>query len=289
MIVDRPLINPSAAALAELGGVMTGRRRPYHMPGYEGPLSIKSMVRGCGRWRTGDGVFLVEPGQLLILNEGQRYSFTIDAEAEIETFCPFFAPRLVREAIRARGPLIRLLDAPDDIDAAPPTFVERLRPESPRIGRGLAALRAALDGDEAGDRLLDLLDAVLAESLAERAEIAALPAVRKATRDELYRRVHRARDFIHASLDAPLSLAQLARVAAMSTYHFHRAFRAIVGETPGRYVTERRLLAARRLLATTGRSVTDVCLDVGFSSLGTFSSAYRRRFGVAPSRDNSQA
>ena len=124
---------------------------------------------------------------------------------------------------------------------------------------------------------------LVAESLAERAEIAALPAVRKATRDELYRRVHRARDFIHASLDAPLSLAQLARVAAMSTYHFHRAFRAIVGETPGRYVTERRLLAARRLLATTGRSVTDVCLDVGFSSHSHMTAAFREAFGAPPS------
>ena len=90
----------------------------------------------------------------------------------------------------------------------------------------------------------------------------------------------------------PLDVPSLARLVHMSESHFIRTFRATFGETPHRYLQRRRVERAMFLLRTTQRSVTDVCLDVGFTSLGTFSrtfhdivgetpSAYRRRGPVA--------
>ncbi len=113
-----------------------------------------------------------------------------------------------------------------------------------------------------------------------------VPAVRAGTRLEILRRVGRARDFIEAELTSTISrltLVRIARAACLSLYHCHRSFLAVFGETPRRYVARRRLERAREMLTTTERSVTDVCLSVGFSSLGSFSASYRRRFGVSPS------
>jgi len=95
-------------------------------------------------------------------------------------------------------------------------------------------------------------------------------------------RLLRARDAIHARYPEPLSLAQLAREAALSPFHFLRLFRAAFGRTPHQYLTQVRLEAAKRLLLDDA-PVTDVCFEVGFQSLGSFSALFARRVGAPPS------
>ena len=72
----------------------------------------------------------------------------------------------------------------------------------------------------------------------------------------------------------PLDIPHLARIAQVSEAHFNRTFRATFGETPHRYLQRRRVERAMFFLRSTDRSVTDVCFDVGFSSLGTFSRTF---------------
>ena len=81
----------------------------------------------------------------------------------------------------------------------------------------------------------------------------------------------------------PLDIPHLARIAQVSEAHFNRTFRATFGETPHRYLQRRRVERAMFFLRSTDRSVTDVCFDVGFSSLGTFSRTFRRIVGETPS------
>ena len=80
----------------------------------------------------------------------------------------------------------------------------------------------------------------------------------------------------------PLDIRALATVASVSEAHFIRTFRATFGETPHRYLQRRRVERAMFLLRETGRSVTDICLDVGFGSLGTFSRTFCEIVGVNP-------
>jgi AraC-like DNA-binding protein len=107
------------------------------------------------------------------------------------------------------------------------------------------------------------------------------------------RRMLRARDEMDRSYAEPLDVPALARVAHVSEAHFIRTFRATFGETPHRYLQRRRVERAMFLLRSTDRTVTDICMAVGFSSLGTFSrvfadvvgeppSVYRRRGPLAP-------
>jgi transcriptional regulator GlxA family with amidase domain len=92
----------------------------------------------------------------------------------------------------------------------------------------------------------------------------------------------RARDAMDRAYAEPLDIRALARVANVSEAHFIRAFRGTFGETPHRYLQRRRVERAMYLLRATDRSVTDVCLDVGFTSLGTFSRSFRDIVGDAP-------
>jgi transcriptional regulator GlxA family with amidase domain len=97
------------------------------------------------------------------------------------------------------------------------------------------------------------------------------------------RRLLRARDAMDRSYAEPLDVPMLARIACVSEAHFIRTFRAAFGETPNRYLQRRRVERAMFLLRETERSVTDVCMDVGFSSLGTFSRVFRDIVGEPPS------
>ena len=81
----------------------------------------------------------------------------------------------------------------------------------------------------------------------------------------------------------PLCIRRLARIAEVSEAHFIRTFRATFGETPHRYLQRRRIERAMFFLRATDRSVTDICFDVGFDSLGTFSRTFRDVVGESPS------
>jgi AraC-like DNA-binding protein len=81
----------------------------------------------------------------------------------------------------------------------------------------------------------------------------------------------------------PLDVASVARVAHISEAHFSRSFRAVFGETPHRYLQRRRVERSMFLLRETERSITDICFDVGFMSLGTFSRTFREIIGESPS------
>jgi AraC-like DNA-binding protein len=95
-------------------------------------------------------------------------------------------------------------------------------------------------------------------------------------------RLRRARDHIDRHYAAPLDLAQLAAVAGVSRYHFARSFEAAYGETPIRYLTLRRIERAQDLLRAANLTVTEVCMLVGFASLGSFSSRFRQLVGESP-------
>jgi AraC-like DNA-binding protein len=100
--------------------------------------------------------------------------------------------------------------------------------------------------------------------------------------EELNRRMLRSRDAIDRTYGQALDIPALARVASVSDAHYIRTFRATFGETPHRYLQRRRVERAMFLLRETERSITDVCLDVGFGSLGTFSRTFRDIVGVNP-------
>jgi AraC-like DNA-binding protein len=101
-------------------------------------------------------------------------------------------------------------------------------------------------------------------------------------RHDGFHRLCRARDLLQEQREPSPSIAELAREVQISPFHFSRQFEAVFGVTPHQFRIQRRLDDAKRLLAT-GHSVTDVCMEVGFSSLGSFSALFTRKVGESPS------
>jgi AraC-like DNA-binding protein len=112
--------------------------------------------------------------------------------------------------------------------------------------------------------------------------------VSRATEDS-NRRLLRARDAMDRTYFAPLDVPTLARIAHVSEAHFIRTFRATFGETPHRYLQRRRVERAAFLLRESSLSVTEISLDVGFNSLGTFSRTFRAVLGESPSSYRARA
>lgn len=96
------------------------------------------------------------------------------------------------------------------------------------------------------------------------------------------RHLLRVRDLIDRAYAAPLDIPALARSASVSERHFGRSFKAAFGETPHQYLLSRRVERAKALLRAGELSVTEVCLAVGFTSLGSFSTTFRRLVGESP-------
>lgn len=94
--------------------------------------------------------------------------------------------------------------------------------------------------------------------------------------------VERAIQAMHQRLSDDLSLDEMAEIACMSPYHFNRVFRRLTGIPPSQFLSALRLEAAKRLLLTTDLHVTDICYEVGYNSLGTFTTRFTQLVGLAP-------
>ena len=96
------------------------------------------------------------------------------------------------------------------------------------------------------------------------------------------RHLLRAKDLADARYSEPVGVDDLARAAGLSRAHFSREFRAAFGESPHSYLLTRRMERAAALLRTTDRSVTDICVSVGLASIGSFTSSFKRTYGMTP-------
>ena len=104
----------------------------------------------------------------------------------------------------------------------------------------------------------------------------------KSNGSDLHERLCRARRYIDECYDLPLDLTEISKQACLSRYHFLRLFRDTFATTPHQYLIRRRIEKAKELLCSERLSVTEVCFEVGFQSLGSFSALFRRCVGDAP-------
>jgi AraC family transcriptional regulator len=287
-LTPQAFLNPRNAALGQSNAILSGSSNHYYVPDFAGPLSIKTMISGSATWETPGRRYVVRENTYLVLNDTQHYRMTIDSHEKPTTFCVFFERGFVEEVHRAMtSPALSLLDKPSGKNGSRIEFREKLEGQPSSV---LAATRsfyyAISNGSEsstgAEEAFLSVAEALLAEHTESHAIVDRIDAHRSATREELYKRVLRGRDFLLSSLDERVSLAAAARAACLSPYHFLRVFRDAFGSTPHQYLTQQRLGRARSLLGRGNRSVTEVCLNSGFQSLGSFSSLFRKHFGISP-------
>jgi AraC-like DNA-binding protein len=275
------LINPPAGLLGTSNAILRGRGRQHFVRDFPGPLSVKCVMRGEGRWQTEDGDFRLDENAVLVLNHRQPYDLTIDGREPVSTCCLFFARGFVESVLHAAA-----VDDPEPGGETEIRFDPRLETDAAGLLSRIRTIHRATDSG-ACETWLEEQFLLAARELIDldrnaRTRTLRVPAARPATRVELYRRLCRAREFMHAYRDQPVELAEVARAACLSLYHFHRLFRETFHETPHQYLTRLRLERAAHLLRHSELPVTEICLQCGFTSLGSFSTLFRRHFGDGP-------
>lgn len=288
-----PLESGSCLPMAALLGrnfVSRFKTREVRFPRHEGALSIKSVVRGREMYEIDGARMAVDSESWLVLNDDQCYASEIDSEEETESFCIWFRSGLAEETVRSlHDPCMQLLDDPFKSGRRSVHFFDKVYARDELVSPLVSRLQKELvterrNGEWLDEQLHVLMQQLLRSQSLVREEVESLTAVRASTREELYRRLHRARDFMDAHLTMPLSLGDIASAACLSPHHFLRTFKQFFGETPHQYRTRRRMEQARVLLLRTDRPVTAICFEVGFESLGSFSWLFAQRYGLSPSR-----
>ena len=211
-------------------------------------------VRG-ERWR-------FSPGAIFVTERELEFSCTHDSDCPVDRCLSVsYGPQTVED----------LLDA----------GVPGLQPRAEWSSARQRFLRHRLGSCVPGDELrLELIAGALFQSVA--AGGASLPVRARQQVTDVMRRIDRAVELIEADFARQLTLRELAAAAGMSVYHFARVFRELTGLPAHRYLIAVRLRHAAQRLAE-GQSVTRTCYDVGFASLSHFVTAFRKRFGIAPS------
>jgi len=293
VILKQRLLHPTESSnpntLGNYSFVISETARRHHWSG-AGCLSVKSFRGGEALYDVGHGRYRVGSDSYLVLNERQPYEIAIDSEKAGEALGGVVEDGLAEEVNYCLvTPAPKLLDNPQPARVEPVCFFERTYPHDDILSPALLGFKAALQDrkdDEAwiDEQLHELIQRLLRVHRRVRREVESLPAVRASTREELYRRLHRAKEFIAASFDQPITVDEMARVACLSTNHFLRTFRQAFRQTPHQFLTAQRVERARRLLLHSDLPVTEVCLSVGFESLGSFSSLFRRKLGISPKK-----
>lgn len=260
------------------------------LPPAQTRLAIRSVFGGERRFEIEDHPIVVDDSNYLILNQGQFVSSSVLTQFPVECFNVTFKPEFAEQVLNTLiTPADRLLDAPPNARTIQPVeFMVRSYPHAAPISPILDQMRAVMAEEQVTpgwleEKFHDLLEAMLVVHRNVAEEIDRIPAVRPATRIELYQRLHRARDFIESSLSQNITLEDISRAAYISPHHLLRLFKQVFHATPHQYLTQLRLRRAQHLLKTTNLQITEICFMVGFESLGSFSWLFRQHFGMPPS------
>jgi AraC family transcriptional regulator len=278
---------PDHASFGADNLVLHAKGRRHVVKDFPGPLSIKTVMSGEVGWIVGGRNIVVDARSFLVLGEGQKYSMDMDAPRPVETCCAFFRRGFVEQVSQdMTSPLQASIDEPQRF-APPLQFLSRLHSDTkgrilPHLWSLASRCSDQLQPSSFEEDFL-ILSTELVKLYREIAvQIARVPAAKASTREELFRRLQLAREYLHSSVDQRISLEEVARESCLSRYHLHRSFTNVFRRTPHAYLTALRLEKARSLLQD-GHSVTDACMEVGFTSVSSFSRLFRAHFDSPPS------
>ncbi len=253
--------------------IVLARARRVEYPLFEQRLSIKMASGGRERYlltRPSREVD-VDEDHYLVVNDGRTYASVIAGDRDVESYSIFFRPGFAAEVEASlRTPAARALEGGTQT-TEDPDFEEFLQPHDRHITPVLKFIRhhvrSGLDDPHwYEEQLFFLLVRMLGLRERQQRRVAELPACRRTTKAEIHRRVMLAANYIHSNFDRELNLDELAAAACLSKFHFLRLFRQVMGVTPYAYVLDKRVRAAKKLMADTGLTLEEISQQVGFAT-----------------------
>lgn len=281
LLLDQPdLIAPRRTRRMRFGdgqqrlAILNARGARFEGRGDEPELSLKWIPQGRAHYSSEGKSFALAGDTQLLLNRGQPYRLAMREPSE--SFVVFFSASLADAAWAAHTGRGEAFGEVPSVAGLPPAALQaaltRLRDE---------AQQREPDGETLGELTLALLGDVAALAHQRRTMLRRVPGLRRATREELLRRIARAESYL-AQTRRGASLDGAAAAAALSPFHLIRVFRAIHGETPLAWGVGRKLEAARDSLILTGDAIEEIARRAGYESRTAFDRAFLRRFATTP-------
>lgn len=253
--------------------------------------SLKFVLSGTEPYRINGQPRIVQPDQFLVVSHGSEVEVEIASPEPVHGVCVFFSTHQIRDVwhtLQTDDAL--LLDTPTRGDTTPAFHEHVFTARHNLLGQRLATLAHRISTQPvAVPNLTDDLFYELAVHLCQqqqthRRHLTQLPAQKRTTREELYRRLLLARDYMHDTLTEPTRLSDMAAVACLSDYHFLRTFKAVFGESPYQYVLRLRLQKAVDLLRYGSLSIGEIAIICGFDEVQAFTKLFRKQHGLGPMR-----
>ncbi len=255
---------------------------------FNSPYSIKFCLNETLRYSVNNQNLIVPKNSFLVVDNGLEME-CLPCEPGVSAFTVYFTSELIQDVLRNRQlDEKKLLDTPDS-KVEPFHFFQHIYKSPNALSRQMLYLAQQMAAAEASESNLspDVFYSLAGSlfSLQQDAfrQIGQVNARMYATREELFRRVLQAREFMQDHWAAELSLNEIARQVCLSPYHFHRSFREAFGCSPMKWFRRLKLEKARDLLVTQKKTVTEIALNCGFSDVFSFSKAFKREWGVNPS------
>ena len=271
--------------------IIYNKTRSAYYPLHTGPLTLKFTLKGEEYFATKQRSYRVQPYNYLIFNNGQKYSARIQSETECETLSVFFRPSFAEEVLSSiLASEENILDSPHNNPVTsdhPVTFIEMIYPFDGRLMQYIykfsLAAKTGFDDDQWLEEEFYMMLKVLYEIHKQVGEeIHRIPAVKRSTKIEVYKKINDAKDFLDDNFSSEIKIEDAAKAACMSNFHFIRLFKNVFGDTPYQYITYKRLAKASSLIMKTDMSITEVCMEVGFTSLSSFSWLFKQKYGLSP-------
>jgi AraC family transcriptional regulator len=252
-------------------------------------LSLRAVFNGSESYTIGKRRVTVFPGNFLIINDGTCYDRAIYSDVPASTFAIYFSSKFLLDFQYGYSLSDKnLLDEPTGKNiAAPTTFLETIYPCIGDIKYNLLHLIDHFNGN-ADELLLDeyVYHALLLFYRLYDKEvwhkINCVAALNAATRDELFKRVTLAKDFMLSNYNRDISLDDISRQSCLSPTHLFRTFKQIYNCSPHQYIIQIRLENARHMLKSTNYTLNEIVNLVGFTCPSTFIKLFKNKFRFTP-------
>ncbi len=254
--------------------------KDFHWEG-TGQMSIKTFRGGRALYEANGGFYSVEGNRYLLVNEGE-YSLHIEEKEPVESFCLFFRSGFSSEVSRS-------LEASQDQLLTDPFksvggdgFFEKTYRLGPHFEKMLKLMKHTHRERELEESFYPVMEAILADQTTIPQELERLSSLKRSTREELFKRLILANEYIRAYCQTAITLEDISRIACLSANHLLRTYRQLFGVTPKQHLLLYRMESAKRLLKESSTSYTEMAYDLGFTSSASFSRSFRQHTGLSP-------
>jgi AraC family transcriptional regulator len=290
-ILQHQVSYPLAPRLSDANQINFSLLQQFSRPAAFRSFSIKYVAEGAEYYQVNGADYPLRNGEYLLANATCRGSVVVDSHTVVKGVCIDVSSGTLAEVLEHwRRPDAPIPEPVAEVFFTSERFVEnQYHTAHTQLGRVLEPLgKRLMHNPQTGFRLgtelfYQLAEALVLDHLPVIHALHNIHVVKHQTRKDLYRRLARGKQFLEAMFQEKTSVADAARHAALSEYHFYRLFRSAFGYSPQQYLIRVRMRHAKELLESGHYNVGDTALACGYLDIYHFSHAYRKFYGVPPS------